>query len=59
MREMLDLYNEKYDDGSELLVLKSLSYFIDAEKDEPPVILHAVDWNTIKTYVAKQLEDIR
>jgi len=34
---MLNFYNEKYNDGSEFLVLKSLAYFTDAD-DEIPVI---------------------
>jgi hypothetical protein len=59
LREMLDLYLQKYNDGSELLVLKSLSYFNDAEKDELPVMLQSVDWETIKAHISNQLANIK
>lgn len=59
LREMLDLYLQKYNDGSELLVLKSLSYFNDAENDELPVMLQSVDWETIKAHISNQLANIK
>ncbi len=33
LHKMIDFYNKKYYDGSEYLVIKSLTYFDDAEKD--------------------------
>lgn len=58
LREMLNLYNKKYEDGSELLVLKSLSYFLDAEKDEPPIMLQTIDWDAIKSHILKQVANV-
>jgi hypothetical protein len=55
LREMLNLYNKKYEDGSELLVLKSLSYFLDAEKDEPPIMLQDINWDVIKSHILRQV----
>ena len=46
--KMLDLFMEKYPDGSLFLALKSLSYFDDAEALPMPVMLKKVPWTTIK-----------
>ncbi len=48
LAKMLRLYEKKYKDGSLFLVLKSLVYFEDAEKDAMPHLLKKVPWNTIK-----------
>lgn len=55
--EILAFYNQKYHDGSEFLVLKSLSYFEDADEDEDPVMLHPFNWNEIKEFIKKKLKD--
>src|SRR5690606_15493434 len=44
LRELIDFYKEKYPDGSEFLVLKSLNYFEDAELQEMPKMLIPVGW---------------
>ena len=53
---MLDFYHEKYPDGSELLVLKSLTYFKDAEAETPPKMLHPIDWGEVKKRILKEVE---
>lgn len=53
LEEILKLYNEKYPDGSEFLVLKSLTYFNDAEEDESPVMLIPQDWSNVKKHIKK------
>jgi hypothetical protein len=57
LKEMISFYNQKYPDGSEFLVLKSLSYFDDAEKEPSPVMLHKVSWAKIKAAILKSLHD--
>ena len=54
---MLSFYNQKYKDGSEFLVIKSLSYFDDANEDENPVMLNAVSWENIKTFLQNYLKE--
>lgn len=49
LRELIDFYKEKYPDGSEFLVLKSLNYFEDAELQEMPKMLIPVEWEEIKS----------
>jgi hypothetical protein len=57
LNEMLELYDQKYADGSIFMVLKSLVYFEDAEKDEMPEMLDKVSWNQIKkTIIQKHKE---
>ncbi len=58
LKQMLDFYGRKYTDGSEFLVLKSLSYMDDAEKDPDPVMLDKMNWTDIKTRLIAALKDI-
>lgn len=57
LSEMLGFYNEKYPDGSEFIVLKSLSYFDDADADEIPLMLMPVSWDMVKKNIVKTLEN--
>ena len=45
---MIDLYLQKYSNGSEFLVRKSLTYFEDADAEEMPVMLEDISWDRIK-----------
>ena len=55
LAEMIAFYNLKYTDGSEFLVLKSLSYFEDADADAEPVMLKHILWANIKSSIIKTL----
>lgn len=57
LKEMIDLYNNKYSDGSSFLVLKSLGYFADAENDPMPVMLKTVSWELVKNEIKSTLAD--
>jgi predicted nucleotidyltransferase component of viral defense system len=48
LQEMLSFYSKKYNDGSSFLVLKSLTYFDDAELDPPLIMLKKADWEKVK-----------
>ena len=48
LKELVGFYKTKYQDGSEFLVLKSLSYFDDADIDPDPVMLVEYSWSNIK-----------
>jgi len=48
LKQMLDLYSKKYPDGSSFNVLRSLTYFADAEAMPMPKMLLAVEWDEIK-----------
>ena len=51
LREILDLYLQKYPDGSIFIAMKSLSYFEDAEPDPMPMMFDEVSWETVKQSV--------
>jgi hypothetical protein len=51
LKEIVDFYKRKYFDGSVYLVLKSLTYFEDAENDVDVDMIHNVKWDEIKLYI--------
>ena len=53
LKELIGFYNKKYFDGSEYMVLKSLTYFDDAEKDHDIEMIHKISWIKIKNYILK------
>ena len=52
---MIDLYLQKYSNGSEFLVRKSLTFFDDAEDEEMPVMLGDISWDRIKERILEVL----
>ncbi len=48
LSELLDIYQTKYYDSSLQLVLKSITYFEDAELDEDPRLFETVSWSDVK-----------
>jgi hypothetical protein len=57
LADLLKLYNGKYPDGSEFLVLRSLNYFIDADQDLMPVMISNVEWNQVKNEIKLQVQE--
>jgi len=57
LKELIGFYKKKYVDGSEFLVLKSLSYFDDADGEPMPKMLKQYDWVNIKIYLKKELKN--
>lgn len=51
--ELLDMYSRKYSDGSLFIVMKSLTYFDDAETDPMPNVLNDTTWETVKDFLRK------
>ena len=56
LKEMLGFYRNKYFDGSEYLVLKSLTYFADAENDIEVETIKDISWVKIKTYILETVD---
>ena len=50
---LMDFYTKKYNDGSTFLVLKSLTYFEDADMEEMPFMFNGIGWQTIKDNIKK------
>ena len=51
LQEILQLYLQKYPDGSLFIALKSLSFFEDAEPDPMPVMFEKVKWEDVKARI--------
>jgi len=58
LNEVINFYNEKYPDGSIFMVLKSLSYFEDADLELSPKMYIDVQWDEIKVFISEQLKHI-
>lgn len=56
LKELMAFYNQKYSDGSEYMVLKSLTYFGDAEPDPMPEMLMDINWETAKETIITEAE---
>lgn len=54
--ELLNLYMQKYPDGSIYRALLSMAYFNDAEQQAMPYMFEDVDWNDIKQKIRKEQE---
>ena len=57
LKEMLGFYNQKYFDGSAYLVLKSLTYFEDAENDPDVEMLAKVSWPEVKQHILQSVNE--
>jgi predicted nucleotidyltransferase component of viral defense system len=57
LQNILDLYDKKYPDGSKFLVLKSLTYFDDADQDVPPKMFKKNNWDNIKETISRSVKN--
>ncbi len=57
LKEMMRNYLNKYQDGSEFMVLKSLGYFVDAELDEMPFMIKVCSWEEVKSKIVAELKN--
>ena len=55
---MLDFYKQKYIDGSEFMVIKSLNYFEDADSEEMPIMFEKISWNEIKIEISRLTKNL-
>ena len=53
LAEIMSFYNTKYNDGSEMMVARSLTYFDDADGDQDMQMLKKAPWNTVKKTILK------
>ena len=55
--ELMKFYLKKYDDGSELAVIRSLTYFEDADLDEDVLLVQEeIGWNTVKKTILDEVK---
>lgn len=58
IKQMLEFFIKKYPNGSTFLVVKSLTYFNDAENDETPQMFHDMNWEIVKKTIIKEVDKI-
>jgi len=57
LEQLMKYYLDKYHGGSEFLVVKSLGYFSDAEKDEMPEMIIKKSWSQVKSEITTILKN--
>ncbi len=58
LKEILDMYMQKYPDGSLFIAIKSLSYFEDAESDPMPFMFDDTDWGVVKANIREAIASV-
>ncbi len=55
LNQILDLYDQKYPDGSRFIAIKSLTYFEDAESDPMPYMFSDITWEDVKVAIVDEI----
>ncbi len=55
LNQILDLYDQKYPDGSRFIAIKSLTYFEDAESDPMPYMFSDMTWDEVKVAIVDEI----
>lgn len=58
LKEILDMYMQKYPDGSLFIAMKSLAYFEDAESDPMPFMFDDTDWGVVKANIREAIAGV-
>ena len=57
LKQMLFLYLQKYSEGNEFLVLKSLGYFDDADPEPMPFMFEKTEWSEVKNKIKQTVSE--
>lgn len=58
LSQMLAFYREKYGQESDFMVVKSLEYFDDADKNDDPIMLTPYNWEAIKERITAEVRKL-
>lgn len=58
LNHILDLYDQKYLDGSRFIAIKSLTYFEDAESDPMPYMFTDITWDEVKVSIIDEVRKL-
>jgi predicted nucleotidyltransferase component of viral defense system len=58
LTSLLDFYRQKYPDGSDFLVLRSLTYFGDADLDGDSKLLIPTEWSLVKKRILAEVRKL-
>lgn len=59
LQQILDLYMQKYPDGSLFIAIKSLAYFDDAESNPMPYMFDNISWSEIKSTIRSAVKGLQ
>lgn len=57
LEEMMRLFRRKISDESDLMIARSLTYFVDADKEVMPDMLVPVEWSAVKERIKHAVKD--
>jgi predicted nucleotidyltransferase component of viral defense system len=57
LKQMFEFYTKKYSSDSLFHIIRSLTYFADAEEDAMPKMFIDISWEDIKSTIRKTIED--
>ncbi len=55
LKEMISLFEKKFSNYNNFYVIKSLTYFEDAEKDINPKVLKKCAWEEVKQFIQSKV----
>ena len=58
LNHILDLYDQKYPDGSRFIAIKSLTYFEDAEADPMPFMFNDITWGDVEASIIAEIRKL-
>ena len=59
LKQLVEFYNRKFEDGSELMVARSITYFDDADEDEMVVLIDkSISWEETKVKIRSEVKTL-
>jgi hypothetical protein len=58
LKQLIDFYKQKYDTNTIFHVIRSLTYFEDAEEDPQPEMYVPFDWNQSKETIKQAVKSL-
>lgn len=58
LSDLLERYAEKYPNSDPFMILKSLTWFEDAEADPDPVLMSKLTWEEVKMLISKHVAQL-
>ena len=55
--DLISFNKKKFPDSNEMIIIKSLGYFDDADLDQQPILMEQVSWSTVKKTISGHLQN--
>ncbi|HMY83399.1 MAG: nucleotidyl transferase AbiEii/AbiGii toxin family protein [Saprospiraceae bacterium] len=57
LEDLISFNKKKFPDSNEMIIIKSLGYFDDADLDQQPILMEQVSWSTVKKTISGHLQN--